>query len=163
MDPLQFKTNYHFHTNENLTAIENAPLVSSLSTHHAKDADNELHDENDDDTVALVESIPTVVPIQVHFDTVATNATKSTWADNGHTNITRRHNTNATLTTTPSIQIKNGTKMLARKPTNARTAIKLSSSAAAGNQTHSNHRPDAPMLNYIFDAHLGSKHSRYDR
>lgn len=174
-NPLQFRDNYHLQTSANLTANENGPLVSSLSSHHQQsDADNELHDGNDDDTVALVESIPTVVPIHLHdtHGSIGTNATRSTLAHDGHMNPTTHHHhhhypgSSGTLTTTPSLQIKNGTKLhpaSARKPTNARTAIKLSSPAAVGNQTQSNHRPDAPMLNYIFDAHLASKHSRYDR
>lgn len=163
MDPLQFKTNYHFNTNENLTAVENPPIVSSLSSDE-NDADNELH--SDADNAQLVDAFPTVVPIASVLMHVpfAMNATKSAIMFGPNMNVTRQTDAAGDVAVpTPSLQIKNASKVQARKPTNSRTAIKLSASSAAANQTQSNHRPDAPMLNYIFDAHLASKHRHYDR
>lgn len=163
MDPLQFKTNYHFNTNENLTALENAPIVSSLASDE-NNADNELH--GDADNVILADVYPTVVPIAplLMHGTFAMNAPKSTIMSSTNMNVTRQTAAAGDVAApTPSLQIKNASRVQARRPTNSRTAIKLSASSAAANQTQSNHRPDAPMLNYIFDAHLASKHRHYDR
>lgn len=120
--------------------------------------------------------MPTVVPIAPMLigahETVATHTTKSTiMSGYENTSVTRRTKSAAAAAgaTTPALQIKNGTKpgaTFARKPTNSRAAIKMSSASAAtpANQTNqSQNRPDAPMLNYIFDAHLASKQRSSDR
>lgn len=108
-------------------------------------------------------------------ETVASDTAKATvMSGHGNAGVTRRTSAAAAAAaaagaTTPALQIKNGTKaaaMAARKPANSRAAIKLSSASAAAPANHPNqsqHRPDAPMLNYIFDAHLASKQRSSDR
>lgn len=131
---------------ENFTAVEYAPLVAEhydQEHHHRADiVDDTKNTLEENETTALdtnAETLATILPI--------TNETQSTLVKIQTKNKLQR---NATVS---QEQLK------------LRAAINSSSpSAIANNNTfeEKQHKPDAPMLNYIFDSHLANKHRHYD-
>lgn len=169
MEPQHFNTNYQHQLNENLTAVENAPLIAPLSSNE-NDAENELRGG---ETTNLYESLATVIPISAIIPNEPSSINRIKQQKPSNDKMTASYQTIAIVTQTPrpppssSLQIKNATKIsiaVSRNQQNPRTAIKSSSPSAVANNTHKNHKPDAPMLNYIFDSHLATnKHHHYDR
>lgn len=122
-----------------------APLVNDQ---HGSNVDNHLN-ENDGVAVDLADkTVATVIPVS----TKLSNDKQTTTLDIGSVNI-------------QTANILQRTASVSRDQLNSRTVIKSSSSSAiANNDTSSQkqHKPDAPMLNYIFDSHLANKHRHYD-
>lgn len=141
---------------EILTTVENAPnaapLVDQYGSDSETDTDNEL-EGIDGVAVDLDDKVlATVMPVSGNVPSELSNKTRTTF-DIG----------------TVTIQTANIMQRMAtvsRDQLNSRTVIKSSSpsSAIANNNASSQkqHKPDAPMLNYIFDSHSTNKHSHYD-
>lgn len=129
-------------TSENFTGIKHAPLVAPLER---DDTENELRKATVFDTVDRVHAAASNVP------------------------SIKNLNDTALAIGAVNIQIAN---MLQRNATvsrdqlSSRAVIKWpSTSASANNNTaavQKHNKPDAPMLNYIFDSHLTNKHRHYD-
>lgn len=134
----------------NLTNIEISPVAAQLvRVQHGNDDDNEL-DDSDGVTVDLADKrLATVMPVSAQLPN---NIRTTTTLDIGSVNI----HTATTL---------QRTAIVSRDQLNSRAVIKSSSASAIANNNTSNqkhHKPDAPMLNYIFDSHLANKHRHHD-
>lgn len=141
-DSQQFITSNDQHQmNANLTAIEYAPMVASLVQEKSELPENVKTTFN-----PINETLATRIPI---FNKTRTEFGRDV---NGGVGI---HTTN--------VLQRNATDS---QELNSRVIIKSSStpSAMANNNTSTQklHKPDAPMLNYIFDSHLANKHRHYD-
>lgn len=144
VDSQQFSTSYQHQTSENLTAVEYAPLVASLVSDKQPDNENKLQENAVTALVSGNETASvTVIPVSNETQTIVS----ITMANTQTANKLQR---NATVSW---------------DQLNSRAVIKSSSpSAMANNNTtaQKQHKPDAPMLNYIFDSHLTNKHRHYD-
>lgn len=147
-DSQQFITSYQRQMSENLTAVEYAPLIAPLVS-------NEQHD-NDDDNELLGNSV-TAQGLSNNVATVTTVMPVS----NGTQTI-------AGIIATANIQTANllqRNATVSRDQLNSRAVIKSPSPSAMANNNSTvqkQPKPDAPMLNYIFDSHLTNKHRHYD-
>lgn len=127
----------------NLTAAEYAPLMASLVS---QDPHTEQNDLEKFKPAPLDEAVATVIPV------LASNETQTAAVAIGSVNI----QTMSTLQRNANVS---------RDQLNSRTVIKSSSPSAISNNStiaQKQHKPDAPMLNYIFDSHLANKHRHYD-
>lgn len=141
------------------TMLPESPIVSNIPPPSRSLIKQQTHNSN----VLNVTMLPTVsgaremtitpMPtVRAVTDDVASNQIKNT----------QLTTTIVTATTTKHQHHQHN----ASRNAGSRAAIKSSSpSAAASNNTVSpkSHKPDAPMLNYIFDSHLATnKHHHYD-
>ncbi|XP_055297878.1 uncharacterized protein LOC129566190 [Sitodiplosis mosellana] len=145
-DLQQFTTSYQHQMSKNLTPVEYAPLVASLVSNEQPDDDaNEL--QGNEATAHGLSNVVTVATvISVSNETQAMVGIVAT-ANIQTANLLQR---NATVS---------------RDQLNSRTVIKSSSPSAMANNNltvQKQQKPDAPMLNYIFDSHLTNKHRHYD-
>ncbi|XP_031621554.1 uncharacterized protein LOC116339674 [Contarinia nasturtii] len=136
----QFFTGNQHQMNENLTANEHAPLVASLVQEK-----NEFHENVD----TYNEALATIFPILSKNQTEFVHDGGGGIGSSIHTTMVVQQNVN-----------------VSQDQLNSRVVIKSSStpSAMPNNNTSAQkqHKPDAPMLNYIFDSHLANKHRHYD-
>lgn len=156
-DAQQFITNDQHQMSENLTGIEFIPMTASL-VQQKHESENEL-EENEGVGVGVgvgdavdAGAVATVVPVSTIVSTKLSNKTQTTDTEMMHKHI------QAT-----SILQRNAT--VSRDQLNSRAVIKSSSTSAIANNNTTNQKqqkPDAPMLNYIFDSHLANKHRHYD-
>lgn len=144
---------------EHSTIVENPPVAERLvknefaAVNEEDNINNEL-DENDRKIVDAIggHAVGTVIP-------ATSNAT------NTHSNHTRRTYDIGTVTIQTNMQ-RNTT--ISRDQLNLLGVIKSSSSSSSSAMANNNattqkqHKPDSPMLNYIFDSHLTNKHRHYD-
>lgn len=139
---------------DNLPTDENKPIAASLvKDQHDSDTDNNELEERDSVAIDLIDkTVATIIPVPPNDLMKLPNETRIT------------HNIGAiTIHTTNTLQ--RNTTTVSRDQLNSRAVIKSSSpSTMANNNTTSQkqHKPDAPMLNYIFDSHLANKHRHYD-
>lgn len=140
---------------ENFTAIEHAPLIADpLGRDESDDeAENELQEPSGrafGTTGDEASQLATVGPVSNIISAKNLNETAAMVI--GAVNIQ-----------TTNILQRNAA--VSRDQLNSRDVIKSSSASAAANNntaTQKHHKPDAPMLNYIFDSHLTNKHRHYD-
>lgn len=144
--------------NEHSTTVVVLPIAARLvkNEYDAVYKDDNIANELDEDSGKTMdftndETVATVIP-------VLPNAT------NNHLNETRITYDIGAVTLQTNMQ-RNAT--ISRDQLNLLGVIKSSSSSssAMANNNATNqkqHKPDSPMLNYIFDAHLTNKHRHYD-
>lgn len=138
---------------DNLTTDENQPIAASLvKDQYESDTDNEL-EERDSVAIDLVdEKVATRIPVPPNVLMKLPNETRIT------------HNIGAiTIQTTNTLQ--RNTTTVSRDQLNSRAVIKSASPSTMPNNNTTSQKqpkPDAPMLNYIFDSHLANKHRHYD-
>lgn len=148
---------------EHPTTIVIPPIAARLvkneydAVYKDGNVDNELDGDDGKALDFTDEAVATVIP-------VSQNAT------NNHRNETRITYDIGTVTIQTNMQ---RSATISRDQLNLLGVIKsssssssASSSAMANNNNNATsqkqHKPDAPMLNYIFDAHLANKHRHYD-
>lgn len=138
------------------TTVENAPIAAPLvKDQHGSDSETDTNTDTDNELegIDLVDKISaSIIPVSENVPLKLLNKARTTF-DIGTVTI-------------QTANILQRTATVSRDQLNARTVIKSSSpsSAIANNNASSQkqHKPDAPMLNYIFDSHSTIKHSHYD-
>lgn len=138
------------------TTVENAPIAAPLvKDQHGSDSETDTNTDTDNELegIDLVDKISaTIIPVSENVPLKLPNKARTTF-DIGTVTI-------------QTVNILQRTATVSRDQLNSRTVIKSStpSSAIANNNASSQkqHKPDAPMLNYIFDSHSTNKHSHYD-
>lgn len=138
------------------TTVENAPIAAPLvKDQHGSDSETDTNTDTDNELegIDLVDKVSaTIIPVSENVPLKLPNKARTTF-DIGTVTI-------------QTANILQRTATVSRDQLNSRTVIKSSSpsSAIANNNASSQkqHKPDAPMLNYIFDSHSTIKHSHYD-